>query len=839
MSVAVAAKFARRELRGGLRGFRIFLACVILGVAAIAAVGTLRESVRAGLADQGAALLGGDAEIELTYRFANEAERNWMDGAADAVSEIADFRSMAQAGGERELTQVKAVDGAYPLVGEVELSPEMELDAALDGAEGLPGAVMQPLLLSRLGIEVGDTVRLGEQRFRVMAELVREPDPSRAGFGLGPRTIVGLPALEGSGLLSEGSLFSSKYRLDFPDGTDLAATETRAMAALDGSGARWTDARNASPRVEEFVTRLGAFLVLVGLSGLAVGGVGISAALRSYLAGKVQVIATLRSIGADQRTIFLTYFFQVGVLAVLGIIGGLILVVGLPIALGPVIAAQLPVPAVFAAYPMPMIEAALYSLLSVLIFTIWPLARAREVRAAALYREAAGGRHGWPGWRYVAATLGLLGLLVLAAVLFSGDLRLTLWTAGGIIGALGLLTLAAIAVQHAARVLRPRAAGRPPLGWALGAIGGPGTTAAPVMLSLGLGLSVLAAVGQIDGNLRQSIAGDLPERAPSFFFVDLQKDQMPWFLDRLEDDPEVSRVDNAPMLRGILSRINDRPAREVAGGHWVIEGDRAVSYAEDVPVRTTLVAGDWWDDDYSGPPQLSFAAEEAREMGIGLGDQITVNILGRDITAMVTSLREVDFSSVGMGFVLLMNPGAVEDAPHTFIATVYADSEAAEEAILRDVTDRYPNVTAINVRDALSRVTDLLASLASATSWGAAVTLLTGFLVLIGAAAADSRARTYEAAILKTLGATRGQILWSIALRALILGVVAGAVALAAGIGGGWAVSRFIMDTSYAVIWPSALAIVAGGVLVTLLAGLAFAWRPLRAAPARILRTQE
>ena len=839
MSVAVAAKFARRELRGGLRGFRIFLACVILGVAAIAAVGTLRESVRAGLADQGAALLGGDAEIELTYRFANEAERNWMDGAADAVSEIADFRSMAQAGGERELTQVKAVDGDYPLVGEVELSPEMELDAALDGAEGLPGAVMQPLLLSRLGIEVGDTVRLGEQRFRVMAELVREPDPSRAGFGLGPRTIVGLPALEGSGLLSEGSLFSSKYRLDFPDGTDLAATETRAMAALDGSGARWTDACNASPRVEEFVTRLGAFLVLVGLSGLAVGGVGISAALRSYLAGKVQVIATLRSIGADQRTIFLTYFFQVGVLAVLGIIGGLILGVGLPIALGPVIAAQLPVPAVFAAYPMPMIEAALYSLLSVLIFTIWPLARAREVRAAALYREAAGGRHGWPGWRYVAATLGLLGLLVLAAVLFSGDLRLTLWTAGGIIGALGLLTLAAIAVQHAARVLRPRAAGRPPLGWALGAIGGPGTTAAPVMLSLGLGLSVLAAVGQIDGNLRQSIAGDLPERAPSFFFVDLQKDQMPWFLDRLEDDPEVSRVDNAPMLRGILSRINDRPAREVAGGHWVIEGDRAVSYAEDVPVRTTLVAGDWWDDDYSGPPQLSFAAEEAREMGIGLGDQITVNILGRDITAMVTSLREVDFSSVGMGFVLLMNPGAVEDAPHTFIATVYADSEAAEEAILRDVTDRYPNVTAINVRDALSRVTDLLASLASATSWGAAVTLLTGFLVLIGAAAADSRARTYEAAILKTLGATRGQILWSIALRALILGVVAGAVALAAGIGGGWAVSRFIMDTSYAVIWPSALAIVAGGVLVTLLAGLAFAWRPLRAAPARILRTQE
>jgi len=210
MSVRTAAKFARRELRGGLRGFRIFVACVILGVAAIAAVGTLRESVRAGLADQGAALLGGDAELELTYRFATEVERAWMEGAALDVSEIADFRSMALGpDGTRELTQVKAVDSAYPLVGEVELSPDMPLDMALAGAEGLPGAVMQPLLISRLGLDLGDRFRLGEQEFRLMAELVREPDPSRAGFGLGPRTIVARKALDGSGLLSPGSLFTS------------------------------------------------------------------------------------------------------------------------------------------------------------------------------------------------------------------------------------------------------------------------------------------------------------------------------------------------------------------------------------------------------------------------------------------------------------------------------------------------------------------------------------------------------------------------------------------------------------------------------------------------------
>ncbi|MBC7165416.1 MAG: FtsX-like permease family protein [Roseovarius sp.] len=841
MSLGIAARLARRELRGGLRGFRIFLGCVILGVAAIAAVGTLRESVRAGLAAQGAELLGGDAELEFTYRFATGSERAWMEAVASRVSEIADFRSMAVAGnGRRELTQVKAVDGAYPLVGMVGLAPDMPLVTALAGADGLPGAVIEPVLANRLGIAPGDTFRLGDQDFRLMALITREPDATGAGFGLGPRTIVARTALDGSGLLAPGSLFSSRYRLDLPDGADLDALAARAGAELDGTGARWNDARNASPRVAEFVTRLGAFLVLVGLSGLAVGGVGISAALRAYLATKVQVIATLRTLGADQQTIFLTYFLQVGALALLGILGGLVLGVGVPVALGPLISARLPVPAVFSLYVAPMVEAALYSVLSVLIFTLWPLARAREVRAAALYREAAGtGHDGWPGGQWVALTLALLALLIAAAAAFSGNLTLTLWTAGGILAALAALTLAALVVIRAARALRPRLVGWPALGWALGAIGGPGSTAGPVMLSLGLGLSVLAAVGQIDGNLRRAIAGDLPARAPSFFFVDLQKDQVAWFLDRLATDPQVSRVDHAPMLRGFITRINGRPAREVAPGHWVIEGDRAVSYAGALPARTKLTAGTWWGEGYDGPPQISFAAEQAAEMGIGLGDEITVNILGRDFTAPITSLREVDFSSVGMGFIMLMNPSALAGAPHTFIATVYADSPEAEEAILRDVTDRYPNVTAINVRDALSRVTDLLASLASATSWGASVTLLTGFLVLIGAAAADSRARSYEAAILKVLGATRAHILAGLALRALVLGAAAGLVALGAGIGAGWAVSHFVMDTAFAVIWPSALAIVAGGIAVTLLAGLAYAIGPLATRPARVLRGRE
>ncbi|MEM6467455.1 MAG: ABC transporter permease, partial [Pseudomonadota bacterium] len=336
MSLRVAARFAARELRGGLHGFRVFLGCVILGVAAIAAVGTVRESITEGLSQEGAKLLGGDAEIELTYRFATEEERAWMDETASDVSEIVDFRSMATAPSEeRGLTQVKAVDSAYPLVGEVELNPALTLPDALAGDGNLPGAIVHPLLLNRLDLSVGDTMRLGTQEFRVMAELVAEPDNVTAGFALGPRTIVATEALANSGLLAPGTLFTTRYRLDLPPGTDLAATQTEAEAVLEDSGLRWSDARNGAPGVAEFVDRLGAFLVLVGLSGLAVGGVGISAALRGYLAGKTQVIATLRTLGASQRVIFLTYFLQVGALALLGIVLGLALGVGLPVALAP------------------------------------------------------------------------------------------------------------------------------------------------------------------------------------------------------------------------------------------------------------------------------------------------------------------------------------------------------------------------------------------------------------------------------------------------------------------------------------------------------------------------
>lgn len=834
-SASMAWRIARRELRGGVRGFRVFLACLAIGVAAIAAIGTVRSAIEAGLSEQGAVILGGDAEVQLTYRYASPEERSWMEAQGD-VSEVLDFRSMlVTQTEERALTQVKGVDDLYPLYGAVTLEPAIPLDAALAGEGGLPGIVVDRVLMDRLGLVVGDIAKLGAQEFAVMAALARLPDNSGGGFSLGPPSMVASSALAGSGLVAPGTLFETEYRIR--SDLDPAQMKADAETQLDGTGFRWRDRRNGAPGVAEFVERLSAFLVLVGLTGLAVGGVGVSAAVRAYLAEKTQVIATLRSLGATRRVVFQAYLMQIAVLAAIGTALGLIIGTAAPFFFAPLIEARLPVPVDFALRPKPLFEAALYGALSAALFTLWPLAQTDDIRAAALFRDARQGVTGLPRPIWIATCAGILLVLVTCAAYLTGLWRLTFWAAGGVLGAFVLLLLAASGIKALARRIAPRLASARILRFALGAVGGPGREAHSVVVSLGLGLSVLAAVGQIDWNLRNAIATDLPDVAPAYFVVDIQPNQLDPLTGLLRGKTTVSRVETAPMLRGVITQINGQPAIEVAGSHWVLEGDRGITYATTPPKGTTLTGGSWWGADYDGPPQISFAAEEAEEMGLSLGDSLTVNVLGRDITAEITSFREVNFSTGGIGFILSMNPAALQGAPHSHIATVYAEPEA-EGALLREMAQAYPNITAIRVRDAIDRVSEVLSGIAAAVTYGALATLITGGVVLVGTAAAGERARVYEGAILKTLGATRGAVLANFLLRSALLGLTAGVIALVAGIGAGWAVSTFVMDTSFRVALPSALAIIVGGVVATLVTGLFFAWRPLAARPAQVLRAQ-
>jgi len=843
MSIAIAARIARRELRGGIRDFRVFLLCLSLGIAAIAGVGSVRTGIEQGLRDQGATILGGDAAMEFVYRYATPAEVAWQKSHALKVSQVVKFRSMAVVGqgdnSQRALTEVKAVDSIYPIYGRVRLSPDMALATAFAAKNGVPGAIIGKLLADRLGLSLGDRFRLGTQTFRLSAILRKEPD-NASNIGFAPRTIVRADDLKGSGLLGAGTIFDSYYRMKLPPGTDLAALKKTATRLFGDNGMRWHDKRNGAPGIELFVRRIASFLVLVGLAGLAVGGIGVSSAVRSYLETKTEVIATLKTLGAEASTIFWVYFLQIGALSILGITLGLLLGAALPYAFAPLIAARLPLPADFSLHWRPLAEAASYGILTALLFTLWPIARTEKIRPAALFRDAVSRSGFWPRPVYIVLTALVLAGLVAVALAYAAVPILAIWTFVGILAALLVLSLAVLLVKAAARHLAQARMmrGRTALRLALGAVGGPNSEASSVILSLGLGLSVLAAIGQIDANLRGAIADRLPDIAPSFFFVDIQPDQLAGFLARTKGDPQVSRVDTVPMLRGVISRINGRPARQVVGDSWVVSGDRGVTYADAMPAKTVLTRGKWWPVGYDGPPQVSFADKQARELGLKLGDMITVNILGRDINARITSFRVVDFSTAGIGFVLLLDANALKGAPHTNIATVYA-AEPAEAPLLRDLGNRYPNITAIRVKDAIAQVVTALGSLAAATSYAALATLITGFVVLIGAAAAGERAREYEAAILKTIGMTRRGILLSFALRSAILGAAAGLVAIGAGSAAGWAIMRFVMESPYRFEPLSAFLIVFGGAAVTLAAGMFFTWRPLAARPAAILRARE
>ncbi len=844
--LALAWRFALREMRGGLRGFRIFLACLALGVAAVAGVGSVRMAITEGLSAEGRAILGGDAEITTTYRPATESERAWMETRAEAVSEVVDFRSMVVADqgdtADRALTQVKGVDGLYPLAGAVELAPAIPLDNALGLVDGLPGIVMEPVLIDRLGLALGDVVRLGVGQFRLTAALEVEPDRASGGFALGPRSLVARAGLEETGLIAPGTLYETRYRLALPEAADLAALEADLARAFPEAGLRWRDRRQSAPGVQRFVERIGAFLVLVGLAALAVGGLGVSAAVRSYLDEKRDTIATLKTLGAVSGEVVAIYLLQIGMLTALGVGIGLALGAGVPLVLGPMLAAELPVPALFSVYAWPLAEAAIYGTLTALLFALWPLARAREIKPAALFREIVTAKAVRPAPVYLAAIAVVAAALVAAAVGLSGAPLLAAWVVAGVAAALAVLWAAAWAVRRLAAFAAHTQAvrGRPGLRLALAAVGGPGGDTAGTVLSLGLGLTVLAAIGQIDHNLRAVIDDELPARSPAFFFVDIQNAQLPEFLEIARAEPGVESVETAPMLRGVVTKLDGVPAAEAKidpEGAWILRGDRGVSYAAEPPSGTVLLGGEWWEAEHEGPPLVSFSAEHAAELGLDLGDTLSVNVMGREVTAEVASLRRVEFRDMGINFLMVFSPDVFRGAPHTHIATVYAEP-GAEAALLRAVGEALPNVTAVRVRDAIARVSDGLGQIASAARWAAAATLVTGAVVLVGAAAAGARRRAYEAAILKCIGAERAWVLGSFALRSALTGLAAGAVAIVFGMLAAQGVVTFVFEGEYRFDAVSAVGLVAGGALASLLAGLLFAGQALAPPPARILRAR-
>jgi len=838
-TLTLALRLAARELRGGAKGFRIFLACLALGVAAIAAVGSISASIGRGLQDQGREILGGDVMLRMIHRDLEPAQRDFLARQGD-VARILTARAMARAGtGDgRSLIELKAVDGAYPLYGRLVLSPDMTAARAFALQDGAWGAAADEALLRRLGVAIGDRVQVGEATYQIRATIETEPD--RAGttqaIALGPRFLVGMDSVPATELIQPGSLVWYGYAVRLAGGRTPAAFRTALNEAFPDRWWQVRDRDNAAPQVNRFIERTTLFLTLVGLTALVVGGVGVGNAVRHYLAGKTESIATLKCLGATAPLVFAVYLIETMAMAAVGIAIGLAAGAAVPLVVAGSIAAGIDLPVASGVYAAPLLLAAAFGVLVSLAFSVWPIAQACELPPGTLFRALLRPSRRWPRAAFVALTAAAAAGLAALAIFSAPDRFLALWFVGGAALALALFRGAGQLLAALAR--RVPAGGRTGLRLALANLHRPGAPTGSIVVSLGLGLTVLIAVALIQGNLAHQIDAAMPERAPGFYFIDIQPAQRAEFEKTVRAVPGFQELRDVPMLRGRITALNGVPAAEAKVSpevQWLLRGDRGITWAREKPAEVNVVAGDWWPADYRGEPLISFTADGARGMGLTIGDTMTINVLGRDITARLANLRDVEWGSLRMNFTIVLSPGIVEQAPQTWLATVHARPDA-ELAIERAVTDRFPNVTAIRVKDVLQTVSAVLGKLAGAVGASAAITLAAGTLVLAGAIAASHRRRVYDAVVLKVLGATRWRILGSFLLEYGIVGLATAAVAAVFGSVAAWAVVTRVMKLEWVFLpWLVIAAAALCGAL-TLGFGLVGTWRALGQKPAPLLR---
>lgn len=842
-------RLVAREIPHSFRHFGILIACIALGVGAIVAVATLSRALNDGLGREGRTILGADLAFALVQREASEAERTALTRQG-TLSALALSRAMARSEkGESALIEIKAVDAAYPVAGKLGLSgangPETRpLDVLLrEDSKNLPGLIADPLLTGRLGITIGDKVRVGEQDFRIAAHLDSEPDKLSGGLGFGPRVIMTRAGLDKTGLIQPGSLTRFVYRLDLGPNSDEAGLTTAMNAiAKEAPDAGWqiTTRLRAAPQLQKQVDRFTQFLTLVGLTALLIGGVGVANAARAFAERQVMRIATLKSLGATRNFVFFSSLAQVMAFALIGTLIGLVIGTALPYGAILGFGHLLPFPLATGIHVRELALGLAYGLVAALTFSILPLARGKAVAASALFRDAFGATRFSPSLGDLLLLVFSLGAFVALALLFASDrLIAILYLAAAAVAILVLRGVAWLFMRIARSLPRPK---NPILRLALANLHRPGSLTPSVMLSLGLGLTLLVALTLIDINLGRQFRSALPGVAPTFFFVDIPSRDMPRFDAFLKTASPGGIVEEVPQLRGRITTLKGIPANKVEAAEriaWVLEGDRGITYAIRPPEGSTVVKGDWWPEGYRGTPLVSFAKDVADGLGLDVGDEITVNVLGRPITARVANLREVRWQRLGINFVMVFSPNTFAGAPYTYLATLALGKDARPEdevTIARKVAAEFPAVSAVRVRDALKAIDDIVSQLALAIRASSAIALIASILVLAGALAATARTRQQESVILKTLGATRGTLLKAMLVEYAALGGIAVVFGLICGALGASAVVVRIMNLDFMVPWPTIVSMTVTAFLITIILGLIGTWHLLGQKPAPYLR---
>jgi putative ABC transport system permease protein len=831
-SWALAWQFARREIRGSIRRFRVFLGALLLGVAAIGTVGSVAESMRSGIGDNARILLGGDIEFSSLH---TPPDNSIVDLARNfgAVSQVVQMRAMLQTATARKLVELKAVDSQWPLVGNSIISPDIGLTDSLANN----AVIADPSLLRSLGLAPGDSARLGDLDIRVSAELLSEPDRSISFVSFGPRVLISQATLQATGLQQPGSFITYRYRLILNNETNRQAALTTLRNATSDTHVRVRDLADAAPGFDRFINQAEVFLVLVGLTALLIGGLGVAGAVRAWLASRIDIIATLKCVGAPARLIFRIYLLQVMCIASIGVSAGVVVAAIAPLFAIQTLAGYVTVPLDLTIYPVPLLVATGFGLGTAYLFAVWPLAKAEEVRAADLFRRLVAIPEGRPTPAYLLSMLVAAGGLALLALIATRDIKITSGFIGGSLAALLLLSiLGHVLVMLLRRMPRP---GFVPVRLAISNIIRPGSPVRSVIIAFGLGLSVLVTVSLSEANLGRQIDSRLADDAPDWFFIDIQPHQIDEFEQTVATIDGISETNKTPMLRGRVVRLDDVPVLQITpdeGSAWILRGDRALTWSATPPKGSKIVAGNWWDTDYNGPPLVSMSFEAANDFGLTIGDTVTINVLGREITATIVNLRAVDWESFSINFVFVLNPGVLDAAPHSWIATTHADDAAAADAVERAITSQFSNVSAISVKEAVATAQQVIALLGGAIRLTALVTLIAGIAVLVGTVASSEAQRLADSVILKVLGATRLSIGLAWFFEYALLGLLTAIAAACIGTIASWALVAQLLEADFEFNGWLVLATTLGGALLTAVLGLISAMQTLGRKPAPVLR---
>ncbi len=837
LSWSGAWRIARRDLNARFRGLRLLLVCIFLGTAALAAIGTLTSAIERELESSGQELLGGDLEVEIWQRALNDEELAALSEYGD-VSGGTRLQAMATTPDGAAPVELKAVDERWPLYGALTLADGREVGAPSGNTAWLGQGA-----LDRLDIAVGDTFTVGTVELIAGGIIDKEPDRLSEGFQLGPTVIVAEAIPGRAGLLEPGSLYESKYRVAFTDqGRDPEAVEEALTEQFPEAGFDFRTRDRASPGADRFVGRMSDFLTLVGLAALVIAGIGIAGGVSSYLEARRGSIATLKVLGASSTDIVRVYALQITVAALIGSAAGLAVGVLVTPVLGAALQGLLPVEGGFVIEPAPLMLAAAYGLLVAFAFAATPLLRARTFPAMALMRS--GITPLTRDWRAVALTAAGIVAICALALITTDQPRLS---GGFLIGAGGaLIALAGLGfgIQKLAKSLpRPR---NPLLRSALANLHRPGAPTGALVTALGFGLAAFVLLAGVQSAIEGNIESRVPQEAPDYFVLDVPVQEEERFYELVEARFPDAMLRSVPTLRGAVLAFGAEDAmqrvselEEIPEGAWALRGERGITYADELPQGNRLTDGEWWDADHSGEPLVSIDAQLAEAAGLGVGDYLTIGVLGVERKTRIANVREIDWENMSFNFTMVFSRNAIADAPHNLSATLDlpdgVDTDQRGE-LLRDLVREFPSSSVIEVGQVLGEARTILRQVGLATLAAAAVAVLAGLAVLMGAIAAARAARTYDTVVLRVLGASRKQILlMQLAEYGLIAGLLA-LVALGLGSGLAWVIITQLFEFDWLPNWGEVLAVLGLGLAMVLAFAIGGSLPLLRAKPAQALR---